>query len=194
MTLYDQGDAGNGVYCIQGGLVGLRRVDADGNSVLLRLCPAGTTVGYRAFLSKEPHVNSAEVLTPSVVCFIDRSLVAALLSKNPQLGERFLEHSIADLSATESDHVRILTKSLKSRFLHIMMVFYEQVGYQDQAGCPSLDIPVKRADLAEIIGAQPESISRLIRKLQVEGLLQFEGRHVRITDMDALLREAGAEL
>ena len=36
-TLYCQGDPGNGVYCIKSGLVGVRRVSASGNSVLIRL-------------------------------------------------------------------------------------------------------------------------------------------------------------
>ena len=70
MTLYHQGDQGGGVYCIQSGLIGLRRIDENGKSVLLRLCPAGTTVGYRAILSKQAQRDTAEVLSSSVVCLV----------------------------------------------------------------------------------------------------------------------------
>ena len=191
-TLYDQGDQSTGIHCIQSGLIGMRRVDEDGNSVLLRLCGEGTTVGYRAYLSKEEHLNSAEVLTPSVVCFIERSYVARLLATNPRLGERFLQHVIADLRETEDDYARSLKKGMKASFLHVMMVFYEQIGYRDESGRPTVELPIRRVELADMIGAQPESISRLILKLRTEGLLQVDDRRVQFHNMEAVLRETGA--
>ncbi len=190
-TLYDQGDEGGGIHCIQSGLIGLRRLDEDGNSALLRLCSGGTTIGYRAYLTKEAHLNWAEVMTPSIVCFIERSYVTRLLAANLQLGERFLQHAIEDLSEVESDYARSMTRSMKSRFLHVLMVFYEQLGYRDDTGSPTVELPIKRGELAEMIGAQPESISRLIRQVQMEGLLQIDDRRVQIHDMEAVLRKAG---
>ena len=125
-TLYNQGEAGNGIYCIKSGLIGLRRVDVNGNSVLLRLSTAGCTVGYRTFLTKQPHANSAEVLTSSLVCYIARPQVEAMLKGNPRLGERFLQHFTDDAIATENDYVRSMTMGMKSRFLHLILVFYER--------------------------------------------------------------------
>ena len=193
-ALYHQGDPGVGIYCIQSGLVGLRRTDENGNSSLLRLCAAGTTIGYQSYLSKEPHKNTAEVLTPTTACFIERSLVSNLLSTNPRLGERFLQHLLDDMSAIEDDYARSLTLSVKSRFLHTLMVFYEKLGYRDENGQPIVELPIKRMELADLIGAQPASISRLIRKVQAEGMLKFNDRRVSITDMEAVLREMGAAL
>jgi CRP/FNR family transcriptional regulator len=194
VALYHQGDQGAGIYCIQSGLVGLRRVDENGNSALLRMCAAGTTIGYRALLSKEDHRNTAEVLIPSVVCLIERSLVTWLLATSPQLGERFLQHAIEDLNETEDNYAKSLTLSQKSRFLHVMLVFYERLGHQDETGIPVFELPVQRNDLASLIGIRPESISRMINKVQSEGLLRFDNRLVMFTDMDSVLREAGAAL
>ncbi len=191
-TLYDQGDEGRGIYCIQSGLIGVRRLYEDGNSALLKLCGGGITVGYRAYLTKEPHKNSAEVLTTSIVCFIEHASVQRLLAKNPQIGERFLQHAMKDASDAEESYARILTTSVKSRFFHVLMVFYEQFGYRDDTGNPVVELPIKRIELAEMIGVQPESISRLIRSVQTEGHLQIDDRFVRILNMDAVLREAGA--
>lgn len=191
-ALYHQGDEAKGVHCIQSGLVGLRRLDAHGNSILLRLAPGGATVGYRAFLAKSEHRLTAEVLTPSVVCFIAHSLVSRLLAENPLLGERFLGHCISDMNDIESDYARSLTHGLKTRFLHAMVVFYERVGYTDDTGCHTMELPVRRTEIAELIGAQPESISRMIRDLQDEGVLEFDKRRVVFRDMDRVLDDIGA--
>jgi CRP-like cAMP-binding protein len=193
VALFNQGDDPTGLYCIQSGLIGLRRLDSEGKSVLLRLCSAGTTVGYRAFLSKTPHANSAEVLAPSIVCFIDRSTATDLLKRSPRLGERFLQHALSDLGETEDDYARRQTTSLRTRFLHVMMVFYEQIGYRDEAGYPAFDLPIKKSELAEIIGVQPESISRVIHSVQAQGLMKILDRRIQFRDMDRVLRDAGAE-
>ena len=191
-ALYHQGDEAMGVHCIQSGLIGLRRLDAHGNSILLRLAPGGATVGYRAFLTKSEHRLTAEVLTPSVVCFIAKSLVSRLLGENPLLGERFLQHCLSDMDDVESDYARSLTHGLKARFLHVMVVFYERLGYRDDTGRQTMDLPVRRTEIAELIGAQPESVSRMIRDLQNEGVLEFDKRRVVFRDMDRVLDDIGA--
>jgi len=190
-TLYSQGDPGNGVYCIKSGLIGLRRVDINGNSVLIRLSTAGTTVGYRTILTREAHVNSAEVLTPSVLCYIPRPQVEKLLKANPLLGERFLQHFFDDAVETENDYVRSLTMGMKSRFLHIILVFYERFGYRDENGNAIVELPVKRGELAELVGVRPESISRLIDQLQTDEVMRFKDRRVQFSDVDEVLQQAG---
>jgi CRP/FNR family transcriptional regulator len=188
--LFRQGDDADGVYCIQSGLIGLRRITPTGDPALLRLCTGGVTVGYRALLSKTLHRNSAEVLSPSVVCFIERSHVKRLLETNPRLSELFLQHCFSELDQTETDYANSMTLGLKARLLHVLLIFYERLGYQDKANNCLVELPIQRIELASLVGARPESISRLVRSLEEEGLLKFDKRRVRFTDMEAVLREA----
>jgi len=191
-TLFSQGEPGHGVYCIRSGLIGLRRVDANGNSVLIRLASEGSTVGYRTFLTREAHVNSAEALTACVMCYIARPKVDQMLKENPMLGERFLQHFFDDARETENDYVRSLTMGMRSRFLHLILVFYERFGYRDDDGNAVVDLPVKRGELAELVGVRPESISRLIDQLQTDEIMCFKDRRVQFSDVEEVLHQAGA--
>jgi CRP-like cAMP-binding protein len=191
-TLFSQGDPGSGVFCIKSGLIGIRRVDVHGNSVLLRLSSAGSTIGYRTFLTREAHANSTEALTASVVCYIPRPQVEKLLKANPLLGERFLQHFTRDAVELENDYVRSMTMGMKSRFLHIMLVFYERYGYRDENGNATMVLPVRRGELAEMVGVRPESISRLIDKLQTDNVMTFNDRRVQISDIGEILQQVGA--
>lgn len=190
-TVFDQGEVCKGIYCIRSGLMGLRRLDEGGNSVLLRLCDPGQTLGYRALLNNVDHLCTAEAVMPSAVCFVERTEVTRLLANSPELGESFFRHCISDLSKTEEAYARNITLSLKARFLHILMVFYQRFGYRDEQDIYVVEIPMQRTEIADMIGATPESISRLIRKIEAEGLAQFEGRRVGICDIDAVYREIG---
>ncbi|NQU58496.1 MAG: Crp/Fnr family transcriptional regulator [Rhodospirillales bacterium] len=190
--VYQQGDRSEGVYCIQSGLVGVRQLDAEGNEVLLRLCNPSETIGYRALLSNSEHTHFAEILAPSHICFIDRSIVSELLSKNPIIGERFLARTIKELNQTEEMFVRSQKQSVRSRLLHYLMVLFDQYGTGDEQSGYVLKIPVSRKDLASLIAVAPESISRTIARLEEDNLVQFDGRNVCFSNMEAILDDIGA--
>jgi len=187
--LYQQGEECEGVFCVRDGLIGDRRVDADGNSVLVRLNYGATTLGYQEFLTKTDYRNTAEVLQDSYVCFIHRSVVNQLLTENSKLGERFLRRSIRDAQKLEDSYVVAMNASIRSRLLHVLLVLYERNGSVDTSQRHVLEIPIARADLASLIGTGPETISRTIRKLQQDRLVEFDGRTAFIRNLDAVYDE-----
>ncbi|MDP6175256.1 MAG: cyclic nucleotide-binding domain-containing protein, partial [Rhodospirillales bacterium] len=70
-VIFNEGDPYTGVYCICEGLVGIRKLDGNGNTILLgRIGYAGTKLGYRPFLAGENHRATTETLEPSTLCFI----------------------------------------------------------------------------------------------------------------------------
>ena len=190
--LFSQGEQGKGIYCIKSGLIGLRRIDINGNSALIRLINAGSTVGYRTFLTRKAHINSAEALTSCALCYFPRPNVEKLLAANPLLRERFLQHFYDDAIDTENDYVRSLTMGMKSRFLHLILMFYERFGYQDENGNAIVQLPVKKGDIAELVGVRPESISRLIDQLQTDEVMRFKDRRVEFSHVDRVVQQARA--
>ena len=192
--LFNQGDESEGIYCVKDGLVGERRFDAEGHSILVRLNHPGTTVGYQELLSKTPFRNSAEVLQDSHICFINKSIVQQLIEGAPSVGQRFLRRSLKDAQDLEGSFVEVQTISVKARLLHVLMIFYERYGRLDPDVGHVFDIPVARQDLAALVGAAPETISRTTRQLQADGLVQFPGvRKAIIPDLDLVFDAIGAD-
>lgn len=183
-VLFNQQDVNSGVYCVHSGLVGLRHYDAGGNAILIKTANPGDTVGYRSFLKKSNHSISAEILSPSVICVISPSIVRQLLKKSPDLGLRFLEHSLNDLDEMEKRYIQARSWSAKSRFLHTLMVFREQESAAYAKDSMHFDLPVTRQELASMIGITPEAMSRLVRNVKDEGLVEISGRQVHIPDID----------
>lgn len=185
-VIYEQGGDCDGIHCLKSGLVGIRRLDESGNTTLLRLVYPGKTLGYRSFLRKALHDNSAEVLMPSTVCLVGRSTVRALLEKNPELGLRFLDHSLRELKDTEDRYLESITWKAKTRLLHVLLVLNERFGSETEDGEHRVELPVSRQDLAELVGTAPETMSRIIHRIQNEGLARFDGRTVHLLDLDAI--------
>lgn len=187
--IFNEGEACAGIYCIESGLIGVRRFDAHGNSILLRLAYPGDTLGYRSVLTEEKHRVGAEMLQGGRVCFVDRGTVRALIGRTPALGLRFLRRATRELDAAEEKVLSGTTMSIRARFVHLLLVLKERFATSMEDGAFALELPLSRQDLAAMIGARPESMSRTIKSLEDDGIARFSGRTVHVPRLDALLDE-----
>jgi CRP-like cAMP-binding protein len=188
-VVFAQGEQNDGVHCVSGGTVGIRRLDDNGNSVLLGLAYPGDTIGYRSFLTDGEHKTSAEALGPTVVCHINRATVTALLASNPALGLRFLKRSIGELEHAHDMMFRQATLSNRHKLVHLLLVLVQRHGRRHANGSQSIDLPVSRRDLASMVGTRHETISRIIGRLETDGVAHFSGRQVTIPSVQALAAE-----
>jgi len=187
--IFYQGNACLGVYCIMEGMVALRKNDAGGNSVIVRLADAGQTLGYRAFFAGSRYEATAEAATDCVICFIDHAAVRRLLDQNPAIGERFLTRLARDLEDAEHARLDLQASSVRARLAHLLLVLKDRHGRADHGGSVVIDLPLSRQDVAAMIGARPETVSRAIKGLAEDGVARFAGREVVVPDLDRLLDE-----
>ena len=192
--VYGMGEPNRGVYCICSGAVAIRRLDTEGNSVLLQLAYPGDTLGYSAFLAGENHQTTAEAVGDSSICFIDQQVVRTLLEKNPSLGLQFLRRSAQDLNEAQEKLVQNATLSNRAKFIHLLLVLTDRFGRADSSGERKLELPLSRRDLASMIGTRHETLSRIITRIEDDGIAHFTGRSVHIPQLDALLEEISPQL
>jgi CRP/FNR family transcriptional regulator len=189
-VIFNQGDDCVGFHYIQSGLIGLRRYDEDGHSTLIRLCSDGEAVGYRAAFAGEEHRVTAEVLMPSLVCFIERSMLLDALAKDASICQRFLRMVLMDMSDLEDRYISAVTQDARTRVLQVLEALCQRFGHGVSGRGHVLELPVSRQDLAALIGITPETLSRMIRRLQADNIADFHGRTVWFPDIGTLARAA----
>lgn len=187
--IYSAGEPSHGIYCITSGTVAIRKIDAGGHAVLVQLGYPGDTLGYRGILLGENRRSSAEALGPSKICFIDKQVVRTLLDRNPALGLQFLRRVATDLDDAHAKLVRNATFSNRAKFVHLLLVLMNRHGRTATDGGRVMQLPVSRRDLASMIGARHETLSRIISRLEEEGIARFSGRTVHVTRPHSLLDE-----
>ncbi len=188
--LFNEGDECLGIYCILSGLVGIRKMDAEGNSILLgRIGYAGSKLGYRPLLAGKRHRATAETLEESVVCFIDAATVRQLMGINPGVGLNFLTSASKALGYAEEDFFQNAAHSLRTQLIRQLLVFNGRYGKQNPDGTIRVDLPLSRGDMAAMFGVRLESLSRAIRELREDGLVRFSGRTAHILNVQELFDE-----
>ena len=99
------------------------------------------------------------------------------------------------------DLLRLMCRRLKDAMAMIEMLALRDLpgrvaGFLlHEAGKPPfsdrLRLSISQRELAKIVGATPEALSRALRRLEQSGLITARGRDVDILDRDGLAREAG---
>jgi len=191
-ALFVQGDPNTGVYCVDTGTVGIRQLDASGNTVLLGLAYPGDVLGYRSLLEGRAHKTSAEALGPCTACKLDRRAVLHLLERQPALGLAFLRRSTREVEKAHEALFRTAVLSNRQKLLHLLAGLAGQHGRASDDGTHALDLPVSRRDLASMIGTRHETLSRIMGRLEDEGLARFSGRRVQIPSLAALMASVAA--
>ncbi len=187
--IFYQGNPCLGLYCVEEGTVALRKCDAQGNEVIVRLVHAGETLGVRTFFSGGEYTASAVALTPCRVCFIEKEALQRLLDRNPGTSKVFLENLSKALQKAEEDKLRFVTLPVRARLAYLLLELKDRYGEMDENYNININLPISRQDMALMIATRPETLSRTIRSLEKDGIVKFDKRKVIIPDLDALLDE-----
>lgn len=187
--IFLQGDTCKGLYFVESGLVAVRKMNEEGKSAIVRLANQGDTLGYRPFLAKENHRATAEVIIKSVICFLEAPVMRRLLLRNPKLGLRFLESTAQALGEAEERLFQVAALSVRTRIIHLLLLLSDHYGSTTSDGKMIIELPMTKRNLASMIGAQPESVSRAFSEIKADGLLEFSGRTVQVNHIGNLVEE-----
>lgn len=182
-ALYHQGAPSDGVYCVSRGLIAIRAFRADGGSSLLRLAYPGDLIGYRAFLTGGLHRTEAQALQPSRVCVVARRDAQHVVDACPAVLARLATRCAEDLDRYQErvqDFAHLSNKARLLDLLHRLMTTHGDTGIPIEGGTRGMHLPVSRRDLADVLGVRPETLSRLMKRLETEGLLRSSGRRIEM--------------
>lgn len=178
-ALFQQGDDSLGVFCVSRGLFAIRAHQEDGSSILLKLAYPGDIIGFRSFLSKEPHKTEARALLPSRVCTVAQRNADKITHGNTAVLARLTGRCIDEIDSGRDRIIGTATADNKKRLTEILFKLMKAHGRRDGT-CLRMRLPLSRTDLADLLGITPETVSRVLKRLKDEGHFEVSGRDIRI--------------
>jgi CRP/FNR family transcriptional regulator len=186
-VIFREGSPCFGIHCIRSGTVVVRRIDLRGVLRITEICQAGHLLGDRAYFTGGDHKGTAKAITECQVCFFQRDTVLEMLLRNAKVGDLLLERFARNLNDMEERMLAHRSLSVEARLAYLFLAFKDRFDDIDDEGNIVMELPFTRAELADLVGARPESLSRAIRQLNEVGVAHCEKRVVTIPDLDALL-------
>lgn len=182
-VIFSEGDLSQAIHCIYSGKVKLYKLGPKNEEQIIRLLGPGEFMGYRALLANEPCAATAQTLESTVICSIAKKTFFELLRQSPDLVLRLLSKMARELRISEELALSLAQESVRQRTAHLLLFLLQ--GNQAKSEGP-IRVPLKRKDMAQMIGASPETLSRTLHYLERRGIVRMTRSEIYIQNLSAL--------
>jgi CRP/FNR family cyclic AMP-dependent transcriptional regulator len=184
-VLFVEGQEPRGVFVICNGRVKLSTSSSGGKSIIVRVVEPGEVVGLPGTISGKPHELTAEALEPVQANFIPREAFLQFLRQRGEAAVKIAEILCRIYQATLSE-VRYLglsasTAEKLARFLLDLPAHPAQENGQVRA-----TLRLTHKEIAEMIGASRETVTRLFASFRRDRLLEVRGSILIISNKAGL--------
>ncbi len=191
--LWREGETAEFVTILLTGLVEVVRSPQGGEEALLGVFGPREVVGLAAALEGGPYPAHARALTPVGLLQVRATLIRSRMERDVGLA---MAVNRALLDHTRALRVKIDVMSAGAvpfRLAAVLRHLCDRFGDEDESGCVFVPIPLTRVQLARMVGARVETVSRILSRWQREGVLLPSPRGFRLPELAALEREGGKE-
>ncbi|MFN2525257.1 MAG: Crp/Fnr family transcriptional regulator [Actinomycetota bacterium] len=185
--LFLAGEESNRLYVMKSGVVKLSHRRIDGRELMLGLAVPGDLVGEIEAFESRPHELDAIAGCPGEALGLDATCFRRAVTTEPAalrtlvsiLGRRCraLSAMLQERNAT------VVQARLAGKLLHMALL----LGRED-CGALEFELPLRQADIASFAGTSRESVSKILKRFERDGLLQCRGHKLRIVHPEALER------
>lgn len=192
-NLFLEGNLPFGLFCVHSGKVKITKTNSEGQETIVRVVQNGDVVGHRSLFSNSPYTASATVLEEGKICFVSKDTVQSLIQKEPRLSYTIINRLSQEMGIAEEKLASMARKNVRERFAETLLLLKENFGVETDQGL-LLDIKLTREEMAQMVGAAPENIIRLITSFKEEGYLLQEKKQLILINIEALEKEAGIDI
>jgi CRP/FNR family transcriptional regulator, cyclic AMP receptor protein len=159
-----------------------------GRELTLDVLESGTMFGEAALVG-EPEGTYAEILELSRIAYLRTELLREIVRNNPEVGIRVAELLTARMRLYADKMVDIALKEVPARLAHLFLWLAEIDGTVSPEGylVPSR---YTHEQLGTMIGAKRVAVTRAMKKLRDDGLVEGGRKRILIKDREALERIA----
>ena len=173
-TLFNENEKADYFYYVISGNIKLSKINLDGKEMIIRIVHSNEIFaeamlyGRNTYPVNSTAINKTYLLAINIsgfkeLCYTNQEFILKLfVIMSHQL--RYFVDRINDLSSSD-------TTSRLLKYLHKL---------KEKTGSSTITLPIPKRDLAMLLGAAPETISRIFAKLQNDGFISFNSKEITI--------------
>ena len=170
-------------YVVVSGQLKLYRSSPEGKEQTLQLLGPGDPFGLCTAFATDSFPASVMAIEESTVLLIPGTVMEATARQEPVL----LFNIIQILSRRLKDSMTLIgslaLKEIPGRLASFLLHSLPRNTADKKI---AVELTISQRELAKILGATPEALSRALRKMANDGILSTEGRVITILDLQAL--------
>jgi len=179
--IYKDGENSNKIYLILKGVVKSHKMDESGKELITALYKADDFLGFTSFMDNIPYQESATAVEVSELAGLYKNELKNILGKSQNVSLELMNLLTDNLSVVKEQLLQMAYSSVRRKTAQTILQFVEVLSKK-----PEESIKISRNDLASVAGIATESLIRTLSGFKKEGLIDIEGRNIRILDLRKL--------
>jgi len=180
-TIYEKDKHANYFYLVKRGIVKAHRLDNQGKQLITELYKEDDFFGNHANDPQSSYEDYATAMEETQLYTVSREEFQKILAGNPRITMQLVEVLNNNLSELKNQLMDMAYGSVRKKTANTILLFAERIEKH-----PLKSIRISRADLAGVAGMAPESLIRTLSEFKKEGLIEIEGRNIKLLDSQAL--------
>jgi CRP-like cAMP-binding protein len=179
-TLFYQGDRARNFYLVESGQIKLCLNSRDGNQKIVEVVYPGQTFAEAvAFMTGHRYPVSAQAIVAARLTVIPSFVYLEMLAESNESCFRLL----GDISRRLHARLREIEMLTLENATHRLVRF---LAHKTISGDNKIRLNLSRQDIAARLSIKPETLSRIIRGLIDEGIINVDGKDITILNRKAL--------
>lgn len=174
------------IFAVKSGMFKTVVLDANGNEHISGFHLAGELFGLDA-IYPDKYLSTAISLGTSSVCAINYSDLEKLSMRLPSLQRQLMNLMSKEVHTSQSLTVDHSADQKLAGFILALSSRYKQRGYSETR----FNLMMPRRDIANHLNMAAETVSRLFKRFQSEGLVEIQRTDLTISDLEGLKKLAG---
>jgi len=186
--VFFEGEEGAGFFVVVAGRVKVFKTSPEGKEQILHLFETGECFGEVAVFTGQGYPANAQAESKSSLLYFPRAGFVELIRKEPSLALNMLAVLSMRLRRFAGLIEGLSLKEVPGRLAAYLLYLSEK----EKDAC-DLKLDISKGQLASLLGTIPETLSRILNKLNRLDLIQSDGSKITIVDRTALEELAAGE-
>jgi CRP/FNR family transcriptional regulator len=180
-----EGEPASGFFCLRTGKARIFRTAPDGREQTFRLVGAGDTFNEVPVFDGGPNPATVEAIEPCEVVLVPTVAFARVIREHPEVGMVMLGHFARRLRSFTELVEQISLQTVQGRLARYLYQLAREEGTRTPAG---IVVPrvITQQDLASLLGSVREVVSRTLKVMEEDGIVEVRRKDILIRDLKAL--------
>ena len=193
-SIYPQGTHRGSIFIVLAGEVSVSVVLPNGQRILCVLYQPGTMFGFPIVEGERPRLSAADAFTAATVAVVPRREFEHILAGlPPSTLIRFFNRVLERQARFAMRLVHCAALDLRGRLALTIADLATTFGVREVEGI-RISLPITHENLADMVGASRERVSKAMAALMAERLLTYRRQSVIVLDPPALQAAATASV
>ena len=188
-VLFTEGASSEQVMIVLSGRVKISHFTSDGREIILAVRGPGELLGELSAIDQEPRSATALAAEPVEALVLTVEDFQQFVSTTPRAAMVLLTGLVRRLREADRKRIEFAAFDTVGRVALRLLDLADQFGEPAAQGV-RITLPLSQQELAGLIGASREAVSKALQQLRKRGWIETQRRGISILDPEALRRRA----